>query len=64
MRQFVTRMRSPSRSILSQKWQDRSKYSPHIGKKQVAKAMLRRNQWAINASDAEKYGVLPKINCS
>jgi hypothetical protein len=38
MRNFVTKLRSPAVSVLSQRFQDRSKYVPHYGKKQFLKA--------------------------
>ena len=41
MRNFVTKLRSPRPSVLSQRLEDRSKYVPHCGKKEYLKAWKR-----------------------
>lgn len=41
MKRFVTKLRSPSPVVGSQRFQDRSRYMPHCGKKEYLKAWKR-----------------------
>lgn len=52
MKNFVTKSRRPSKTVVGNWVSDRSKYSPHIGRKELAKAAKR-----AATQQGERYGL-------